>query len=267
MSAFFADTNACTKCGACICGCPRMIIQENEQGYPVVLPEDDYYCMQCSHCVINCAFGAAHFGEYSAKNATDLKDLRFPAFEESRRLLCTRRSMRKYKPDPVDKDVLRQIFDIVRFAPSASNRQPIRWIVLQGEALANYKELYLKKIDEGKTSPGRISRQDEQQKQGRDSVFRGAPVLIVAVMPDALEMKEDAAIAVTYLELAAHSMGLGTMWSGVTMRLLRSDEQARELFGIRSDEYVGGAMLFGYNQLPGTTVLPNKKQPDVTWLW
>ncbi len=266
MSKFFADTQLCTQCGACITGCPRMIIQENNEGFPVVQSSDEYYCMQCSHCVINCAYGAAHFGEYSEKNAVDLKDIRFPSPEESRKLLCTRRSMRRFKPDPIGHDLLKQIFDIVRYAPSASNRQPIRWIVLESESLMKYKQLYLQRVYEGQTSPGRVSRQDEQQKQGKDSVFRGAPLLVAAVMPESIEIKEDAAIAVTYLELAAHSLGVGTMWSGISMRLLRRDKQARELLGIKDDEYVGGVMMLGYNQLPLSCVLPDKKQPDITWL-
>ncbi len=266
MPTFVADREKCTQCGACITGCPRFIIQQSNDGFPAVSPEDEYYCMQCSHCVVNCAYGAASFGTYSAENAEDLQIVRFPAPEESRKLFSTRRSMRKFKPDPVSHELLQKVFDIVRYAPSASNRQPIRWIALENETLAAFKKLYLARVNEGLTSPGRYSRQDEQQKQGMDSVFRGAPLLIACVMPQSAEIKEDAAIAVTYLELAAHSLGIGTMWSGVSMRLLRRDQQARDLLDIKEDEYIGGVMLLGYNQLAFSSILPDKKIPDITWL-
>jgi nitroreductase/Pyruvate/2-oxoacid:ferredoxin oxidoreductase delta subunit len=266
MPIFTANTDKCTQCGACIAGCPRMIIQENAHGFPFVLPEDEYYCMQCSHCVVNCAYCAASFGDYESTKAIDLKELRFPTPEESRKLLCTRRSARRFKPDSVNRETLQKVFEIVRFAPSASNRQPVRWIVAKNETLLKFKHLYLQRICEGKTSLGRFSRQEEQQKQGKDSIFRGAPLLIVAVLPESIEIKEDAAIAVTYLELAAHSLGLATMWSGVSMRLLRKDKEARELLGIKDDEFVGGAMLLGYSALPLSSLLPNKKQLDIIWL-
>ena len=47
----------------------------------------------------------------------------------------TRRSMRAYKPDPVPKDVLREIVAVARHAPSGSNIQPWRAYVLTGATL------------------------------------------------------------------------------------------------------------------------------------
>ena len=43
-----------------------------------------------------------------------------------------RRSIRQYKPDPAPDDIISQLLDCARLAPSASNRQPWRFVVLKG---------------------------------------------------------------------------------------------------------------------------------------
>ncbi|MEM3466786.1 MAG: nitroreductase family protein, partial [Candidatus Jordarchaeales archaeon] len=47
----------------------------------------------------------------------------------------TRRSIRSYKPDPVPDEVLKRVLDAARIAPSGSNRQPWRFIVVKNEDL------------------------------------------------------------------------------------------------------------------------------------
>ncbi len=51
----------------------------------------------------------------------------------------TRKSIRGFRPDPVPKEVLKDILDIARRAPSAMNTQPWEITVVSGEALDNIK--------------------------------------------------------------------------------------------------------------------------------
>ena len=51
----------------------------------------------------------------------------------------TRKSIRRFRPDPVPKEVLRDIIDIARRAPSAMNTQPWEITVVSREALDNIK--------------------------------------------------------------------------------------------------------------------------------
>jgi nitroreductase len=63
-----------------------------------------------------------------------MADLNTPApdvFDAAR----TRRSIRAYKPDPVPRDLLRDIVAVARHAPSGSNIQPWRVHVLTGASL------------------------------------------------------------------------------------------------------------------------------------
>lgn len=59
--------------------------------------------------------------------------------EEKRRkmeknAIYDRRSIRKYKTDAVSHEMIEEIVDAARMAPSAKNRQPWKFIVLEGES-------------------------------------------------------------------------------------------------------------------------------------
>jgi nitroreductase len=51
-----------------------------------------------------------------------------------------RKSIRGYKPTPVGRDIIAQILDIARWAPSGSNMQPWEFFVLGGDVLAKVKD-------------------------------------------------------------------------------------------------------------------------------
>ncbi|MFC1904296.1 nitroreductase family protein [Chloroflexota bacterium] len=53
--------------------------------------------------------------------------------------IVKRKSIRGYKPDPVPKEVLREILEIASRSPSANNTQPWEVVVITGEVLENIK--------------------------------------------------------------------------------------------------------------------------------
>ena len=122
----------------------------------------------------------------------------------------TRRSIRKYKTDPVDDKTLETVLEAARWAPSWSNTQCWRFIVVRDS------EMKSKLTDTlSETNPA------------RDAV-KNAPLVIVACAePGKAGYKDgqlatdkgdwfmfDVAIAMQNLVLAAHSVGLGTVYVG-----------------------------------------------------
>jgi nitroreductase len=115
-------------------------------------------------------------------------------------LVRTRRSVRGYRPEPVPDDLLAQVLEAGRLAPTAANRQPIRIIVIH--AAGREDEL------------GRIYR--------RDWFLQAPLILCVCTVPaDAWRRSSfdgksyadvDAAIVMDHMVLAAASLGLGTCW-------------------------------------------------------
>jgi len=60
-----------------------------------------------------------------------------------------RKSIRGYKPDPVPKEVLKQILELVSHAPSAMNTQPWEFTVLTGDVLENVKRSNVELLNSG----------------------------------------------------------------------------------------------------------------------
>jgi len=61
----------------------------------------------------------------------------------------TRKSIRGFRPDPVPKEILRDILDIATRAPSSMNTQPWEIIVIAGEVLENIKRGNIEMLESG----------------------------------------------------------------------------------------------------------------------
>jgi nitroreductase len=125
--------------------------------------------------------------------------------------IASRRSIRKYKPDPVDEKKLETVLEAARLAPSWANTQCWRFIVVRDNKI---KEQLAGTLSENNSAAPAIS---------------GAPVVIVACAElgksgykDAVARTDkgdwfmfDVALAMQNLVLAAQSMGLGTVHVGL----------------------------------------------------
>lgn len=117
-------------------------------------------------------------------------------------VIRTRRSIRSFKPDPVPDEVLRKVLDAARIAPSGSNRQPWKFILVRDKEL----------------------KEELVPLAGGQKFIAEAPIVIVACGIDikhnrggymgAMSMLVDVAIAFDHLTLAARAEGLGTCWIG-----------------------------------------------------
>ena len=102
-----------------------------------------------------------------------------------------RRSIRRYRPDPVAGDLIEKILESARVAPSAGNRQPCHFIVV--------KDAEKKKV------------------LGLREWAVEAPVIVVGCVDPSLSPAwhlVDFAIAFEHIILAATNLGLGTCWMG-----------------------------------------------------
>ena len=100
---------------------------------------------------------------------------------------------------------------------------------------------------------------------GYDVVLRKAPALIVASAPkqDPNGMV-DVTLALSYLELAATAMGLGTCWAGLVQGALLSSPQLKKEMGIPESHPHHYPMMLGYPK-PKYFRLPERKTPKITW--
>ena len=100
---------------------------------------------------------------------------------------------------------------------------------------------------------------------GYDVVLRDAPALIVASAPkqDANGMV-DVTLALSYLELAATAMGLGTCWAGLVQGAVLSSPQLKKELGIPENHPHHYPMMLGYPK-PKYFRLPERRGPKITW--
>lgn len=153
-------------------------------------------------------------------------------------VLKQRYSVRAYRPDPIPEDKLNRILEVARLAPTASNLQPFKIIVISTRG----REAELKRI------------------YPRDW-FVQAPLVICLVAVPARAWKRrdgknyaevDATIAMDHLILAATNEGLGTCWIGAFDPLA-----AREILGLPEDTEPIAFTPLGY---PADSPRPRKRK-------
>jgi nitroreductase len=116
-------------------------------------------------------------------------------------LLKGRRSIRRYRAEPVPEEMVHQLLEAGRWAPSASNRQPWHIIVIRDEAIrqqvAEHAAAYVIRWAQVGEAPLLLALCGD----GRNPIYRQF-------------LHEDVGLAGAQIMLQAHALGLGTCWIG-----------------------------------------------------
>jgi len=188
--------------------------------------------------------------------------------------IAQRRSIRKFKSDPIDDEVIRELLEAARLAPSGCNSQPWRFkIVRDTETKQQLQKLAFDQkfvsqapvvlvvcVDVLGYLEGRVS---GVQDMGEIGAFTGD---ICEVLNKATQAKSkmgieaisasvafNAAIAIEHIALRALDFGLGTCW----MRLI-NEKAIRELFGWENHITPLALLPIGH---PDETPAPRKRRP------
>jgi nitroreductase len=101
---------------------------------------------------------------------------------------------------------------------------------------------------------------------GIDRIFRGAPAVVVTHAPGTASLpKEDCVIALTYLDLAAFSLGLGTCWLGYLMLAGKDHPPLKQALRLPPGHEIHGAMIIGHPRY-GYHRLPPREEIKAAWL-
>jgi nitroreductase len=141
--------------------------------------------------------------------------------------IATRKSVRSYRDEDVPEELLERILAAARIAPSASNRQEWRFVVVRDPA----------------------TRQQLVQAANGQRFVGQAPVVLACcaetdegLMPCGhLRYTIDLAIAIDHITLCAAAEGLGTCWIGAF-----SEQRVREILGIPRQVRVVALLPLGY---------------------
>jgi nitroreductase len=137
-------------------------------------------------------------------------------------LVKTRRSVRKFKPDPIPEQDVTRMLGAARLAPTAGNRQPWKFVVIRDPArIDRLKQMCIPlqiklHTDEREHTPAELEALRTRIDAYYDDFF-SAP-LYIAVLTDsnapyAEYNLQDGALAAGYLCLAAHALGYGAVYA------------------------------------------------------
>ncbi len=282
------NTDTCVQCMLCVRDCVSAVWDVKEDR-PVPLHIDR--CNLCSHCISICPTNSiSHSGLEPAnihkinRNLVDSK-----VFEE---IILSRRSVRNYTDQPVDRHLLEQIIELARYAPTASNMQNVEYCVVTDKSLIqkishrvfsfgttisttlSYSGIStaLKKLENfaGLRSLTRyLDSMDYYQREtklGRDFILHNAPVLILLHVPGSANFGcDNCNIAATTLINYAHTLGLGSCFIGFLTLTLKYDKTMRGWLRIPKKHRVYASLVLGYPEYKYTNTV-SRKPAQVTWI-
>jgi nitroreductase/NAD-dependent dihydropyrimidine dehydrogenase PreA subunit len=259
MSQIAVDLTRCRKDGACVAVCPSGTLSLGKDGFPIELIENR--CILCGHCVSVCGCKAiTHSGLPQGAILPVARKLPTPAQMDG--FLNSRRSVREFKPRPVPKVTIEALLDVARRAPTASNSQNLHWIVVSGcENVHALAQETINWIRSSAANPAQLARWD----QGYDFVLRGAPTLVIACTPASYEWgKQDCAIALTFMELAAEARGLGVCWAGYLTRIAALHPPLHKALAVPEGYMIQGGLMLGERKYTYHRI-PPRKPLSVQW--
>ena len=185
--------------------------------------------------------------------------------------IADRRSIRKFKSESIPEEAIQTILTAATQAPSGKNRQPWRFIVVQGEKRAEMVRVMREGIEKTKARD-----QDLGSSEGTVRVMEEAPVTIFIFNPEGMapwlahsigQMFDDVVniqsigAAIQNMALAALGLGIGSLW---ICDVFSAYEELQEWLG-EKDAMIA-AMSFGYaDETPGPR--PRKPVSEVArWL-
>ena len=145
-------------------------------------------------------------------------------------ILLNRRSIRRYKDEPIPEETLCGILTAGLLAPTSRNLKPCRFAVVRDKTT-------LEALSHAKAAGGAFLRE------------AGAAVVVSADAEKADTWVEDGSIALTCMHLAAAEAGLGSCWIQIHLRRDReggeAEENVRRILGLEEQFRTVGILALG----------------------
>ena len=252
MNGISIDNSLCIRCGTCARTCSMGHLRMKEDGPSV----RENGCMGCLQCAAACPAGAIRFNGLPA--VIPLPD------DPLERIIVSRRSVRRFRPDPPDRAIFTWALQRAGYAPSGKNRHDNRWTVVYGkERTEAVRDLALRRCEETGEAPELL----RFAAKGLDLLTCGAPVILIGWSPDeCLNPCVDAAIAMETAELLLVSRGLGTCWGGYLRQITNRSPALKTLLGIPEGCSMQCCVMAGWPDGVSFPNVPLRPEPDICWV-
>jgi nitroreductase len=247
-------------------------------------------CISCGHCVAICPHGAfAHSGLLPEKfSALPEQDTTFEALAST---FAKRRSCRLFATEAIEKHTLEKLIDATRHAPTSTNAQNVKHLVLTSQAdidtlaqaTARYYLRLMRQLENPITRTAiaavvgkriveayryrmpAIVEMFEKQTAGQDPLFRGATAVLVLYAPGMPHIASASCnLAAGQLLLLAPPLGLGAFYNGYALTALVRDKSARNALHIPASCTPGAVIALG-KQAAVFHRLPPRNARRIIW--
>lgn len=284
------DPERCTGCGECVNDCPRSVLalDKNKKAVPVK-PE---LCIQCGHCVAVCPEDAVTLPAYDPDNFPSLQAEPLVCYDELLPFLRRRRSVRRYKKKAVPREIIDQLIEVARYAPTGSNLQGCEYIIIDGfepvrrvaGAMIDYYTGLAKmmetpwgkgivRITAGSQGYAGLKRylpaireSAQRFEAGDDPVFYSAPLLIgIHTGAGAFTAHDDCIIAMYHMIMAAETLGLGSCINGFLTNSAHRSKGILNAMEIPDGHRLYAAATFGFPAVCYHRTV-DRFQPNENWI-
>ncbi|MCL2324984.1 MAG: nitroreductase family protein [Proteobacteria bacterium] len=270
------DQALCSGCGLCAAVCNDLFRLENGKAV-LVMEKSPFGCFGCGQCMAICPKDAI-----TVHGRTLAPEHIFPlpgrcaraSYEQLLGMLQSRRSIRKFKDEPVASHMIEKILDAAKTAPMGLPPSDVNVLVLgsreKNKAFAQDFCGFLKKM-RWIVSPWFLAMMRPFWGKTTDELFRGfvKPAIhcYVNAMDEGVNLvtydaplamyfyaspyadPADPIIAATYAMLSAEALGLASCMIGAIHPMIQRGKQAklfRERHGIQYPSQEGIFVIFGY---------------------
>ena len=236
----------CIHCGLCIRDCVVSCLKFDGEKIPVY-SDGGVSCVICQHCMAVCPVGALSF---SGKNPEESAPFMTVNPDDLLAMMKSRRSIRHYKDEDITPEIMKKLTEVLAYTPKGGNVDALHFSVVSTRAkmdeLRRVSHEALMKLD---TDSPMLDTLKSWVSSGQDMIFRGAPSMIVASVDrkKAVAGCEDVdpIIALSYFELYANSLGIGTLWDDAAEGVIVNCPDVREFLGIPEGYIPNFALLMG----------------------
>lgn len=256
------DNSICTRCGACAKICEFHDIEMTEQG-PATGKTGA--CCDCGHCLAACPVNAVSMPGYEKSQILEYDPDKCSIDPDHfLNFIKSRRSTRRFKPDPVPDDRIAELLEAGRYCPTSCNCQDVEYVVVRRE-----KDKILEMLWEGLYSYAvqteNVNLQARYEAWGKsareaDTLTYGCSHIVFLLSGRQL----NGGIAACAVEFMANSMGLGALYCGYAERAVASSPKLREWLGLTPERQLTAVLCIGYPDISWRRSAP-RKEISVKW--
>ena len=123
------DAEKCVRCGACVRDCIVEVLKPGADGVPCVASGEERFCLNCQHCLAVCPQGAVVCNGVTPEECAGIGPL--PGAAELFNLLRQRRSIRQYRPENLEPEIIDRLVESLAWIPTGCNDHRLFFTVIR----------------------------------------------------------------------------------------------------------------------------------------